>query len=122
MIMAVDADTQMQQQALLMRLLELTTEQRVALDSGDIAALNVISSLRAQLVQAATAYIPPQHAWDASLTAIASELQQASDKLQQDLRAALEQVREDLQRLNKRERVAEYLPGTESKGRLAWNG
>lgn len=122
MVMVVDADTLTQQRALLTRLLELTGEQRLALDSGDIAALDAISSLRLQLLKAATAFVPPQRAWDPSLQALAGELQQASDGLQQQLLGVMAQVKRDMRELNKREHVLDYVPGVASRRRLAWNG
>ena len=122
MVMVVDADTRTQQQALLTRLLELTEEQRQALDAGDIAAVDLISSLRTHVLQASAAFVPPQCAWDPSLKPQATELQQASDRLQQELLAVMTQVKRDMQELNKREHVLDYVPGIAPQRRMAWNG
>ena len=122
MVMVVDTETLTQQQTMLKRLLELAEEQRQALDHGDIAALEAISSLRALLVQAAAPFVPPHRPWDPSLEPLAAELQRVSDRLQQELHEAMQQVKKDMQQLSKREHVLDYIPGKAPQQRRAWNG
>ena len=122
MVMVVDTETHTQQRTVLTRLLELAGEQRQALDHGDIAALEAISSLRDLLVQAAAPFVPPHRPWDPSLEPLAAELQRVSDNLQQELLEAMKQVRNDMQELSKREHVLDYIPGNAPQQRRAWNG
>ena len=121
-VMVADVETHARQRALLTRLLELTQAQQQALDTGDLAALNAISGQRAQLVGAAAPYIPPQCPWDLALAPLAREVQETSERLQRDLRATQAAILRDLQALQKREQVVQYLPAAGRKSRLAWKG
>lgn len=120
----MDNTTLEMQRTVLARLLDLTTRQAQALDTGDIALLNTLSQARANLVRASAAYLPPACDWDPAVAPLAQQLHQASEQLQRDLRDAMALITRDLQELAKREHVTDYLKkdAFESPPRLVWKG
>lgn len=101
------------QRLVLERLIELTAEQSQALDAGDLSRLMNLSQSRSRLVQESAAYLPPQQAWDSTLSDLVTQSQQHSDQLQQVLRASMAAIRRELVDLTGREkRVVNYLAHT----------